>query len=134
MTALGRHRTFEAPLTASDRARLASYHRQQLARFSGTRDAAPPQKRTDIHIHLPPGWVTRDAAPRRGRDAEPGSTGGLPLARKNHTVEPGSAGFEDLPAGPRLRALAGELVRLQPSRRDPEAYLGSPDDLFKIVR
>jgi hypothetical protein len=31
-------------------------------------------------------------------------------------------GDEELPAGPRLRALAGELVRLQPSRTDPESY------------
>jgi hypothetical protein len=31
-------------------------------------------------------------------------------------------GEEELPVGPRLRALAGELVRLQPSRTDPESY------------
>jgi molybdenum cofactor biosynthesis enzyme MoaA len=43
-------------------------------------------------------------------------------------------GDEDLPAGPRLLALAGELVRLQPSRTDPEAYFVSKDRIVTELR
>jgi hypothetical protein len=43
-------------------------------------------------------------------------------------------GAEELPAGPRLLALAGELVRLQPSRTDPEAYLVSKDRIVTELR
>jgi hypothetical protein len=109
MTALGRNRTFEAPLTASDRAKLVSYHRTQLARFEPVHDAAPRQKAPQhIHIHLPPDWGnTQAAAPRqRTHDQGSGSTGGLPLARKGQNIEPPeSAGFEDQdPVGSRFDA------------------------------
>jgi hypothetical protein len=43
-------------------------------------------------------------------------------------------GDEELPAGARLRALAGELVRLQPSRTDPEAYFVSKDRIVTELR
>jgi hypothetical protein len=43
-------------------------------------------------------------------------------------------GDEELPAGPRLLALAGELVRLQPSRTDPEAYFVSKDRIVTELR
>jgi hypothetical protein len=41
---------------------------------------------------------------------------------------------DDLPAGPRLRALAGELVRLQPSRTDPESYFVTKDRIVTELR
>jgi hypothetical protein len=76
-----------------------------LANLRGITDAAPRQERVDVHVYLPRGWATRDAAPRRDQEAKDpelsrrpnngGSTGGLPLARRDQTVEPGSAGFED---------------------------------------
>jgi hypothetical protein len=43
-------------------------------------------------------------------------------------------GEEELPAGPRLRALAGELVRLQPSRTDPESYFVTKDRIVTELR
>jgi hypothetical protein len=124
MTALGRHRTYEAPLTASDRARLENYHREQLARFTGTHDAAPRRSPTHIHVHLPAAWATQDTARRRPRDEaqdpEPlrrngGSSGGLPLATRTQNVEPESAGFEDEddPVGARL--MPGDTFNREPS-------------------
>jgi hypothetical protein len=75
-------------LAAADRARLADYHRTQLARFTGTRDTAPPRRRpTHVHVHLPAGWGTRT-------HDQPTTTGDLPLARRGQTTEPPSAGFE----------------------------------------
>jgi transposase len=43
-------------------------------------------------------------------------------------------GEEELPAGPRLRALAGELVRLQPSRTGPESYFVTKDRIVTELR
>jgi hypothetical protein len=40
-----------------------------------------------------------------------------------------SLGEEELPAGPRLLALADQLRRLEPSRRDPHAYFQTKSDL-----
>lgn len=34
----------------------------------------------------------------------------------------------------RLRALAGELVRLQPSRRDPESYFTKKSEIVEGLR
>ena len=66
---------------------------------------------SEVHVYLPSRARTADAAPRRGQAKDPelsrrpnngGSTGGLPLARRDQTVEPGSAGFEDQEVGSRL--------------------------------
>jgi hypothetical protein len=40
-----------ARLTEADRERLAGYHRDQLALFTGARDAAPRPQSTHVHIH-----------------------------------------------------------------------------------
>jgi hypothetical protein len=68
VTALGRHRTFEAPLTASDRARLVSYHRTQLARFEPVHDAVRGRKRRSIFISIcdPVGATPRPPLPASG--------------------------------------------------------------------
>jgi hypothetical protein len=42
--------------------------------------------------------------------------------------------IEDAPLPTRLRALAGELVRLQPSRTDPEAYHVRKSEIVEGLR
>ena len=40
----------------------------------------------------------------------------------------------EAPLPTRLRALAGELVRLQPSRRDPESYFTKKSEIVEGLR
>jgi hypothetical protein len=51
-----------------------------------------------------------------------------------HPAERGLVSEIDAPLPTRLRALARELVRLQPSRRDPEAYFAKKSEIVEGLR
>jgi hypothetical protein len=84
--------------------RLTPADRERLTRYRAS-DSPAPRRRTDVHVHLPPGWGrTHDQA---------ASTGGLPLARKDQSTEgTEQTGFED--CGVR----AGDVFRVQHTGRD----------------